>query len=117
MKEGHRDITLAAHRVVLPNRVRDHVDEKADKVLALAERAQTFQVKVSRKNSSRGHGSEDSVELTVIDKGPVMTAEEAADQVELVGHDFFLFVDAENHLSSVVDRREASIYRVIALSA
>lgn len=213
------DITLAAHGVVIPDRFRDYVDEKADKVLALAERAQTFQVKVSRENSSRGHGSEDIVELTVIGKGPViraeaksgdkygafdealdhlikrlrrakdkklvqhgrqrpeglselaskgfsdidvtpasvevlrsvatgsiptidehetvplppeetpvvirrkvfepqvMTAEEAVDQMELVGHDFFLFVDATTNLSSVVYRRKGWNYGVIALSA
>ena len=213
------DITLAAHGVVIPDRFRDYVDEKADKVLALAERAQTFQVKVSRENSSRGHGSEDIVELTVIGKGPViraeakssdkyaafdealdhlikrlrrakdkklvhhgrqrpeglselaskgfsdidvtpasvevlrsvatgsiptidehetvtmppeetpvvirrkvfepqvMTAEEAVDQMELVGHDFFLFVDATTSLSSVVYRRKGWNYGVIALSA
>jgi ribosomal subunit interface protein len=69
------DITLAAHGVVIPERFRDYVDEKADKVLALAERAQTFQVKVSRENSSRGGASEDIVELTVIGKGPVIRAE------------------------------------------
>ncbi|MCF8523173.1 MAG: ribosome-associated translation inhibitor RaiA [Pontimonas sp.] len=213
------DITLAAQGVVIPDRFRDYVDEKADKVLALAERAQTFQVKVSRENSSRGHGSEDIVELTVIGKGPViraeakssdkyaafdealdhlikrlrrakdkklvhhgrqrpeglselasrgfsdidvtpasvevlrsvatgsiptldehetvplppeetpvvirrkvfepqvMTAEEAVDQMELVGHDFFLFVDATTNLSSVVYRRKGWNYGVIALSA
>ena len=213
------DITLAAHGVVIPDRFRDYVDEKADKVLALAERAQTFQVKVSRENSSRGHGFEDIVELTVIGKGPVIraeakssdkyvafdeeldhlikrlrrakdkklvhngrqrpeglselaskgfsdidvtpasvevlrsvatgsiptidehetvplppeetpvvirrkvfepqviTAEEAVDQMELVGHDFFLFVDATTNLSSVVYRRKGWNYGVIALSA
>jgi ribosomal subunit interface protein len=213
------DITLAAHGVVIPDRFRDYVDEKADKVLALAERAQTFQVKVSREHSSRGPGSEDIVELTVIGKGPViraeakssdkyvafdealdhlikrlrrakdkklvhhgrqrpdglsevasrgfsdidltpasvevlrsvatgsiptiddqevealppeetpvvirrkvfepqvMTAEEAVDQMELVGHDFFLFVDAATNLSSVVYRRKGWNYGVIALGA
>lgn len=69
------DITLAAHGVAIPDRFRDYVDEKADKVVALAERAQTFQVKVSRENSSRGPASEDIVELTVIGKGPVIRAE------------------------------------------
>jgi ribosomal subunit interface protein len=69
------DITLAAHGVAIPDRFRDYVDEKADKVVALAERAQSFQVKVSRENSSRGGASEDVVELTVRGKGPVIRAE------------------------------------------
>ena len=211
------DITLATHGVVIPERFRDYVDEKADKVLALAERAQTFQVKVSRENSSRGGASEDIVELTVIGKGPViraeaknadkytafdealdhlirrlrrakdkklvhhgrqrpdglselaargfsdidvtpasvevlrsvatgsipvitedesvevetddgpvvirrkvfephvMSAEEAVDQMELVGHDFYLFVDAESKRPSVVYRRKGWNYGVISL--
>ena len=69
------DITLAAHGVAIPDRFKDYVDEKADKVLALAERAQNFQVKVSRENSSRGGASEDIVELTVIGKGPIIRAQ------------------------------------------
>ncbi len=47
----------------------------------------------------------------------VMTAEEAVDQMELVGHDFFLFVDATTNLSSVVYRRKGWNYGVIALGA
>jgi hypothetical protein len=43
------DITLAAHGVAIPDRFKDYVDEKSDKVLALAERAQNFQVKVREK--------------------------------------------------------------------
>ncbi len=69
------DITLLTHDVTLPERFRDHVDERADKVIALTDRAQTFQVKVSRENSSRGGPSLDVVELTVIGRGPVIRAE------------------------------------------
>lgn len=69
------DITLLTHDVTLPERFRDHVNERADKVLALTERAHTFQVKVSRENSSRGGPSLDVVELTVIGRGPVIRAE------------------------------------------
>jgi ribosomal subunit interface protein len=212
------DITLATHGVVIPERFRDYVDEKADKVLPLAERAHTFQVKVSRENSSRGKASEDIVELTVIGKGPViraeaknadkyaafdealdhlvrrlrrakdkklvhhgrqrpdglsevaargfsdidvtpasvevlrsvatgsipviteddavdtaaeeaplvirrkvfephvLSAEDAVDQMELVGHDFYLFVDEDSQLPSVVYRRKGWNYGVISLS-
>ena len=209
------DITLAAHGVAIPDRFKDYVDEKADKVLALAERAQNFQVKVSRENSSRGGASEDIVELTVIGKGPVIraqakspdkyvafdqalehlikrlrrakdkkmvhhgrqrpeslselsargfqdiditpasvevlrsvatgsigvipedavsdesespvvirrkvfephvaTAEEAVDYMEVVGHDFYLFIDQETSMPSVVYRRKGWSYGVISL--
>lgn len=209
------DITLLAHDVTLPDRFRDYVTEKADKVLVLTEKAHTFQVKVSRENSSRGGPSEDVVELTVLGRGPViraeassddkyrafdmaldhlvsrlrrakdrrsphygrhraaslsevsatgfeaidvtpasvevlrrvetgnipvleeselddfgespvvirrkvfpatfLTADEAVDQMELVGHDFFLFVDKETHQPSVVYRRKGWNYGVISL--
>lgn len=211
------DITLHSHDVSLPDRFRDYVNENSDRVLSLAEHARTFQVKVSRENSSRGGPSEDIVELTVIGKGPViraearnsdkytafdeavdhlvtrlrrakdkrsphhgahraksmgevsanafadidvtpasvevirrvetgsipilseeelgelgenespvmirrkvfpasqMKAEDAVDQMELVGHDFFLFVDTETDRPSVVYRRKGWQYGVIAL--
>jgi len=213
------DITLAAHNVAIPDRFRDYVTEKSDKVLALADRAQTLQVKVSRENSSRGPASEDVVELTVVGNGliiraearssdkyvafdqaldhlitrlrrakdkrmvhhgrqrqeslselsasgfsdidvtpasvevlrsvatgsipvlaeepedavevgetPVvirrkvfpahtMSAEEALDHMELVGHDFFLFVDNESAAPSVVYRRKGWDYGVISLQS
>jgi len=47
----------------------------------------------------------------------VMTAEEALDHMELVGHDFFLFIDAETDRPSVVYRRKGWAYGVIALDA
>jgi ribosomal subunit interface protein len=86
------EITLLTHDVAVPQRFRDHVDERADKVLALAERAQTFQVKVSRENSSRGGPSLDVVELTVIGKGPVIRAEARSEDK------YRAFDDALDHL-------------------
>lgn len=44
-----------------------------------------------------------------------MTVEEAVDRMELVGHDFFLFVDASTDRPSVVYRRKGWDYGVIAL--
>jgi hypothetical protein len=44
-----------------------------------------------------------------------MKAEDAVDQMELVGHDFFLFVDTETDRPSVVYRRKGWQYGVIAL--
>jgi ribosomal subunit interface protein len=91
-KEVLMDVTLSAHNVVIPERFRDYVAEKSDKVVALAERAQTFHVKVSREISSRGPSSEDVVELTVRGKGPVIRAEaKAADK-------YIAFDQALDHL-------------------
>jgi len=44
-----------------------------------------------------------------------MTVEEAVDRMELVGHDFFLFIDAASDHPSVVYRRKGWDYGVIAL--
>ncbi|ALJ21274.1 ribosome hibernation-promoting factor, HPF/YfiA family [Microbacterium sp. No. 7] len=46
-----------------------------------------------------------------------MTVEEAVDRMELVGHDFFLFIDARTDFPSVVYRRKGWDYGHIALSA
>lgn len=45
-----------------------------------------------------------------------MTVEEAVDRMELVGHDFFLFVDVRTDQPSVVYRRKGWDYGVIALT-
>ncbi|MBO3662057.1 ribosome hibernation-promoting factor, HPF/YfiA family [Microbacterium stercoris] len=46
-----------------------------------------------------------------------MTVEEAVDRMELVGHDFFLFIDARSDHPSVVYRRRGWDYGVISLTA
>jgi len=45
-----------------------------------------------------------------------MTVEEAVDRMELVGHDFFLFIDARTDRPSVVYRRKGWDYGVISLT-
>ncbi|GAA2984502.1 ribosomal subunit interface protein [Microbacterium terrae] len=45
-----------------------------------------------------------------------MSVEEAVDRMELVGHDFFLFVDARTDQPSVVYRRKGWDYGVISLT-
>ncbi|RKQ36714.1 ribosome hibernation-promoting factor, HPF/YfiA family [Kocuria tytonis] len=45
-----------------------------------------------------------------------ITVDEAVDQMELVGHDFFLFVDKETREPSAVYRRKGWEYGVISLS-
>jgi ribosomal subunit interface protein len=64
--------------------------------------------------------------LEVVGDGPLVVREkhftaapltlaQALDEMELVGHDFFLYVDAETRLPSVVYRRKAYDYGVIHL--
>jgi len=66
--------------------------------------------------------------LTVIGDGPVvvreklfkaapMTLDQALYEMELVGHDFFLFIDKETDLPSVVYRRHGYDYGVIRVEA
>ncbi|MGV9195163.1 ribosome hibernation-promoting factor, HPF/YfiA family [Microbacterium sp. MC2] len=45
-----------------------------------------------------------------------MSVEEAVDRMELVGHDFFLFIDARTDQPSVVYRRKGWDYGVISLT-
>jgi ribosomal subunit interface protein len=66
--------------------------------------------------------------LTVVGDGPLvvrekthqaapMTLDQALYEMELVGHDFFLFMDKENDQPSVVYRRRGYDYGVIRLEA
>ena len=48
--------------------------------------------------------------------GEMLTAEDAVDRMELLGHDFYLFIDSETKKPSVVYRRKGWNYGVITLS-
>jgi hypothetical protein len=50
-----------------------------------------------------------------VHEAPAMTLDQALFEMELVGHDFFLFVDAEQGSPSVVYRRRGYDYGVIRL--
>lgn len=65
-----------------------------------------------------GDGEEDYTPVVIRTKrfdAEWMTVEEAVDRMELVGHDFFLFVDARTDHPSVVYRRKGWDYGVISL--
>jgi len=209
------DIAITARGLDITDRFRRYVDEKAEKIAALATKAIAFEIKVSRHSVQRG--GDDRVELMLVGPGPLvraeaaaadkyaafdlaygklleriragkdrmkvhrgrhrpvslgeasadafavtdvtpaspemlravatgsipvigqedgpdlgdspvvirrkvfpastMTADDAVDHMELVGHDFFLFVDAETDRPSVVYRRKGWAYGVIALEA
>jgi hypothetical protein len=68
----------------------------------------------------RAEGSaDDTIELVVRDKthaAAAMTTAQALHEMELVGHDFYLFHDGELDLPSVVYRRHGYDYGVIRLS-
>jgi ribosomal subunit interface protein len=63
-------------------------------------------------------GEEDWSPVVIREKefpAELMTAEDAVDRMELVGHDFFLFIDARTDKPSVVYRRKGWDYGVIKL--
>lgn len=198
--------------VGISDRFRTVVDEKSTRIATLAPRAQRLDVKVTHRSYRNGHVDDETVELTLVGKGPViraeardgdkfvaldlaidklseqlrrtkekrvdsrnhprgaqfekstgelagldvqpasadvlravatgeiavveeteevytpvvirtknfdaewMSVEEAVDRMELVGHDFFLFVDARTDHPSVVYRRKGWDYGVISLT-
>ena len=64
--------------------------------------------------------ADDTAELVVRDKthdARPMSTTQALHEMELVGHDFFLYADAETGLPSVVYRRHGYDYGVIRLAA
>jgi ribosomal subunit interface protein len=68
----------------------------------------------------RREPDDDTDSLVVRDKthaAQPMSTTQALHEMELVGHDFFLFVDAETRLPSVVYRRHGYDYGVIRVSA
>ena len=95
--------------------------------LRTPESAAEFAVSLVSPNGSAPEASvvepeapDDTDSLVVRDKtheAIPMTTPEALHEMELVGHDFFLFADKENGLPSVVYRRHGYDYGVIRLAA
>ena len=73
------EIVVAGRHTEISPRFRAHLDGKLAKVEQLAPRAQRVDVLVSHEPNPRQSGSSERVELTVVDKGPVIRAEASAD--------------------------------------
>ena len=71
-------VVAGRHTEVLP-KYRAHVEQKLAKVEQLAPRAQRIDVLVSHEANPRQADLSERVELTVVDKGPVIRAEACAD--------------------------------------
>ena len=69
------EISINGHGLGITDRFRDYATEKSDKVAHLAEKAQAFEIKVSRHNEKNGSNGDDRVELTLIGPGPLVRAE------------------------------------------
>ena len=69
------EITINGRNVSITDRFEDYATEKSEKVALLADKAQAFEVKVSRQGEKNGSSGEDRVELTLIGPGPLVRAE------------------------------------------
>ncbi|WGW10691.1 ribosome-associated translation inhibitor RaiA [Saxibacter everestensis] len=72
------DIVVTGRNLAVPDRFRDHLNEKLAKVEQMAPRAQRIDVHVTHEKNPRQSDSSERVELTVWAKGPVIRAEAAA---------------------------------------
>jgi ribosomal subunit interface protein len=69
------EISINGRNVGITDRFRDYATEKSEKIAHLAEKAQAFQIRVSRHNEKSGAAGDDRVELTLIGPGPLVRAE------------------------------------------
>ncbi|MBO0921192.1 ribosome-associated translation inhibitor RaiA [Cellulomonas sp. zg-ZUI222] len=73
------EIVVAGRHTEVSPRYRAHAESKLAKIEQLAPRAQRVDVLVSHEPNPRQADSSERVELTVVDKGPVIRAEACAD--------------------------------------
>ena len=75
------EIVVTARHTEVADRFRRHAEEKLAKVEQLAPRAHRIDVQVSHEKNRRQANQCERVELTVLDKGPVIRAEACANDV------------------------------------
>src|SRR5690625_4670455 len=73
------DIAVVARNTEVADRFRSHLEDKLSKVEQLAPRAQRVEVELTREQNPRLADRAERVEITVIDRGPTIRAEAAAD--------------------------------------
>jgi ribosomal subunit interface protein len=69
------DVTLIGRNVEITDRFRSYVEEKAERVEHLADRALALEVRLCRHHETNGTAGDDRVEMTLIGPGPVVRAE------------------------------------------
>jgi ribosomal subunit interface protein len=69
------DITLIGRNVGITDRFRSYVEEKAERVEHLADRALVLEVRLCRHHETNGTAGDDRVEMTLIGPGPIVRAE------------------------------------------
>ena len=73
------EVVVTGRHTDVKERFRRHVEDKLEKVVQFAPRAQRIDVELSHENNRRQASSSERVEITVRDKGPVVRAEACAD--------------------------------------
>jgi ribosomal subunit interface protein len=73
------EIVVAGRHTEVSPKFRAHLTDKLAKIEQLAPRAQRIDVLVSHESNPRQADSSERVEITVVDKGPVIRAEACAD--------------------------------------
>ena len=75
------EVKISTQHLEVSDRFRDYVDTRLKKIEQLAHKVETLNIKVIRRDHSRGAGQEDQVELTVFSPGNIVRAEaHAADK-------------------------------------
>jgi ribosomal subunit interface protein len=73
------EIVVTGRHTEVPDRFRRHLEEKLAKVVQLAPRVQRLDVVISHEPNRRQSKACDRVEITCLDRGPVVRAEACAD--------------------------------------
>jgi ribosomal subunit interface protein len=98
------EIVVTARHAELPDRFRRHATEKLAKVTQLAPRASRLDVEISHETNKRQASACERVELTVLDRGPVIRAEACAD--DMYGALDLAYAKLLERLRRVRDRRK-----------
>ena len=102
---------------LLKRKIRKQKEKKVSKRLRGANKFEEIKnsegfIELSNMQLAKGDDAPQVVREKVIELN-MMTVEEAAEQMELVGHDFYLFRDADTGTASVIYRRRDDNYGVI----
>lgn len=69
------ELNIVGRSLGITDRFRAYIEEKAEKVTHLAERAISLDVRLTRNSEKNGNPGPDRVELTLVGRGPVVRAE------------------------------------------
>lgn len=120
MERSLRKVKVRRENVKSGHRARKGAGELAAEIIAEQEAAAVAAAKEDRYVDPYAETIEEQrpgqIVRTKVHAATPMSVDDALSEMELVGHDFFLFIDEETERPSVVYRRHAYDYGLIALS-